>query len=72
VRKKIVVDFHVVLLRIIGYHIRSMEFHDIARREWDLRKTLTQAMIPPMSYFALAFSATYIPGLMCEDFSGIC
>jgi len=60
VRKKIVVDFHIALSRIIGYYIRSMEFHDIARREWDLRKILTQVTIPPMSYFALAFSATYV------------
>lgn len=27
-RRKVVVDFHIALLRVIGYCIRSVEFHD--------------------------------------------
>lgn len=30
VRRKIIVDFHIALLRVIGYCIRSIEFHDTA------------------------------------------
>lgn len=39
-------------------------FHGVsrhrARREWDLRKTFTQATIPPLNYSALVFSATCV------------
>lgn len=60
-RRKVVVDFHVALLRVIGYCIRFTRFHDIAHDvNGTCVKALTQAAIPPpRNYSALVFSATY-------------
>lgn len=52
-RRKIIVDFHIALLRIIGYYIRSTKFHDTVHVNGDLRKSLTQTLNPPLNFISL-------------------
>jgi len=52
-RRKIIVDFHIALLRVIGYCIRSIGVSRHRARKWNLRKSLTQTLNPPLNFISL-------------------
>jgi len=60
-RKVVVVDFHIALLRVIGYCIRSMEFHDTEHVNGACVNLLRKSWFFPRVIPAPVFLAMYTP-----------